>query len=175
MYRFRSIGCVAVCIVAVACDQGGGVQAEAEDLREAQKNVGNVTQELEADLAEAKAEIVRLQEKLALARQGITDEVLAERKELEQSLEEQRQNVRGEIKEAQREAREHNRDAELAARELEQTQPPARVEAEVRTEANVVEGSGNAVQVTERQELIPVKGTSVADAGVELEPAPPGQ
>jgi hypothetical protein len=165
MDRYRAIGFVATCIVALACDQQREVQQEAQDLREAKSKVGNVTAELQADLDKAKAEVVRLEEKLAMARQGVTDEVLSERKELQESLKEQEQKVKGDVQEAKREAQQHNQDTEQAARELEKTAPPARVEAKVSTETQVVERQRTPVQTTERQELIPVRGTSAADAG----------
>lgn len=150
----------------LACDQQRSeVQEETQELREAQKNVGEVTSQLQADLERAKAEVVRLEEKLAMARQGITDDVMAERKDLQQSLKEQQRDVQGEIKEAKQEAALHNRDTEQAAQQLEETQPPARVEAEVSTKTEVVEGARTPVETVERRELIPVKGTSVADAG----------
>ena len=170
MERYRAIGFVATCIAALACDQQREVQQEAQDLREAKNRVGNVTAELQADLDEAKAEVVRLEEKLAMARQGVTDEVLSERKELEESLKEQEREVKGEVQQAQREARLHNEDTAQAARQLEKTAPPARVEAKVSTETQVVERQRTPqVQTTERQELIPVRGTSVADAGTSSE------
>lgn len=169
MERYQAIGFVAACIGALACDQQREVQQEAQDLREAQGQVGNVTAELQEDLEKAKAEVVRLEEKLALARQGVTDEVLSERRELEKSLKEQEREVEGEIQEAKREAQKHNQDSVQAARELEKTAPPARVEAKVSTETQVVERQRTPVQTTERQELIPVKGTSTADAGADSE------
>lgn len=169
MFRYQAIGCVAACVAALACDQQREVQEEAQDLREAQKNVGGVTSELQAELERAKAEVARLEEKLAMARQGITDEVLSERKELQESLKEQEREVRGEVQEAKREAELHNRDTERATQELQQTQPPARVEAEVSTKTEVVERPRTPAQVTESQELIPVRGTSAPDAGEEPE------
>jgi hypothetical protein len=169
MDRYRAIGFVATCIAALACDQQREVQQEAQELREAKNKVGNVTAELQADLDRAKADVVRLEEKLAMARQGITDEVLAERKDLQDSLKEQERDVKGEVQEAKREAEQHNQDSVQAARELEKTAPPARVEAKVSTETQVVERQRTPVQTTERQELIPVKGTSTADAGTNVE------
>jgi chromosome segregation ATPase len=169
MDRYRAIGFVATCIAALACDQQREVQQEAQELREAQNRVGNVTAELQADLDRAKAEVVRLEEKLAMARQGITDEVLSERKELQESLKEQEREVTGEVQEAKREAQKHNEDSAQAARELEKTAPPAKVEAKVSTETQVVERTRTPVQTTERQELIPVRGTSAADAGTNAE------
>ena len=80
MDRYKAIGFVATCIAALACDRPREVQQEAQELREAQSNVGNVTAELQADLDKAKAEVARLEEKLTMARQGMTDEVLSERK-----------------------------------------------------------------------------------------------
>jgi chromosome segregation ATPase len=173
MERYRAIGFVATCIAALACDRPREVQQEAQELREAQGNVGNVTAELQADLDKAKAEVVRLEEKLAMARQGVTDEVLSERKELQDSLKEQEREVAGEVEEAKREALKHNEDSEQASRELEKTAPPARVEAKVTTETEVREGQARPVETTERQEIIPVRGTSIADAGTESDRADP--
>lgn len=151
MNGYRAIGCVAACIATLACDRQGEVQQESRDLREAQNEVGNVTAELESELDEAKAEVARLEEKLAMARQGVTDDVLSERKELKESLSEQKREVEGEIQEVKREARRLEQDTAQAARELERTALPAR-------------GEGT----TERHELIPVSGTST-DAGSDGE------
>lgn len=172
MYRYQAMGSVALCIAALACDRRTEVQQDSEDLNEAKRDVARVTQQLENELAEAKAEVARLEEKLVMARQGVTDEVLEERKELQESLQEQQRRVQGEINEAKREAQTLNRDTDVAAEQLEGTRVPERVETKVTTETEVVEGQPARVQQVERGEYIPVKGVSAADAGANVAPAP---
>lgn len=155
--------------LALACNSGATeVQQETQDLREAQTHVPKVTKELEADLEKAKAEVVRLEQKLALARQGVTDEVLAERKELQDSIQAQERKVQSEIDEARKQAAVHSQDTAKAAQQLEQTTPPARVEAEVQTTTTVVP-STTVTETTQREERIPVAGREVIDTG---EPTP---
>jgi hypothetical protein len=171
------VGCIAACLaVALACNTQREVEKQTQNLREAEANTGNVTKQLEAELAEAKGEVARLENKVTLARRGITDEVLAARKDLEQSLGEQQKRVEGEVKEAQSQAQQHNQDTQRAARELERTQPPARVESEVVTQTEVTPQTRQ-VETVERQEVIPVRGgpqktvTTSADAGSQVAPS----
>jgi LAS superfamily LD-carboxypeptidase LdcB len=178
MFNFCKAGAVATCLLlAAACKtEGSDVQQQTRELREAQNNSPKVAKDLEADLEKAKAEVVLLEKKLALARQGITDDVIAERKDLEQSLRAQDQKVRSEIDKAKRASEANSQDTAKAAQQLEQTKMPARVEAEVQSRSNVVP-SATKVETTERQELIPVTGrdtrTVNVDAGASApRPAP---
>jgi hypothetical protein len=172
------VGCAAACLAfALACNTQREVEKQTQNLREAEANTGNITKRLEAELAEAKGEVARLENKVALARRGITDEVLSARKDLEQSLGEQQKRVEGEVKEAQSQAQQHNQDTQKAVQELERTQPPARVESEVVTQTEVTPQSRQ-VETVERQELIPVRGgpqkrtvTTTADAGSQVAPS----
>lgn len=170
MHRFHAIVFATACAAALSCERRSDVQEETRDLREAQSNVGSETNRIEKELANAKAEVVRLEQKLALARQGITDDVLEERTELEQSLQSAQREVQGEINEARREAQAYDRHVEQAARELERTQPPARVESKVSTETEVTEQPRTQINTVERREVIPVRGTTttVLDAGAPL-------
>lgn len=123
----------------VACEQGeqgDKVQSELQDLEEAREKAPQVTRDLEQQLTEAKKEVARLEKKLALARQGITDEVLAERQELAEALEARGETVREDIGETREEASVYNEAAERAQRALQETQP-GQVEAEVRSGAEV--------------------------------------
>jgi chromosome segregation ATPase len=170
MHRFHAIVFATACAAALSCDRNSDVQEETRDLREAQSNVAREVTQIERDLGNAKAEVVRLEEKLALARQGITDDVLEERKELEQSLKSEQREVQGEINEARREAQALDQHVEQAARELERTQPPAHVESRVMTETEVTERPRTQVSTVERSEVIPVRGTTTTtvDAGASL-------
>lgn len=163
--------------VALACnrDHTTEVETQARDLREAQNRSPQVVKELETDLAKAKEEVVRLEQKLVLARQGITDEVVAERKELEESLKDQERRVQTEISEAKREAEQHNVDTVKAQQALQETNPPE-VAAEVNTETHVKPSATPPAQTTERQELIPVRGretTTTTETRTEPAPAAP--
>jgi len=142
-------------------------------LREAQSRSPEVAKNLEADVAKAKAEVVRLEEKLALARQGITDDVLKERKDLQQSLHNQERHVQTEVSEAKREAEQHNEDTRKATEALQGTEP-ARVQAQVRTETQVTPAPATPVQTTEREEIIRVRGqdNTTTDAGADNQRAP---
>jgi hypothetical protein len=178
MYRDlnkRAIGMVLVLGLACQGRSTTEVEQEAKDLREAQSRSPEVAKSLETDLAQAKAEVARLEQKLALARQGITDDVMNERKELEQSLQQQERRVQNEINEAKREAQQHNQDTQKATQALEGSKPPARVEAEVTTQTRVTPAPPTAAPVeTERQELIRVRGrtTTTGDAGADDQRAP---
>jgi phage-related tail protein len=162
--------------LALACQRGekSDVEQQTKELREAQSRSPEVAKNLEADLAKAKAEVVRLEQKLALARQGVTDDVLNERKDLEQSLQNQERHVQSEINEAKREAAQHNQDTLKATQALQGTQPP-QVRAEVKTETRVTPAPAPSVQTTERQELIPVRGQdkTTLDAGANGQRVPP--
>jgi hypothetical protein len=122
-----------------ACERGGQedkVQSELQDLEEAREKAPQVTRDLEQQLAEAKKEVVRLEKKLALARQGITEEVIAERQQLGEALEARGESVREDIGQTREQATEFNEASERARKALQETQP-GQVEAEVRSGAEV--------------------------------------
>ncbi len=145
--------------IATSCEKDDP-QDQLEDLQEARENSPEVAQDLEQELEQAKAEVLRLEKKLALARQGVTDEVIEERAELQQALAEERQEVREEIGEAQEEAQQHNATANQARRALTETQPPARVEAEVSSDSAVVPARGEA-RTSRTAHTIPLEKTEV--------------
>jgi len=152
----------------LACQDRGksDVEEQAKELRAAQSHSPEVAKDIEGQLAKAKAEVVRLEQKLALARQGVTDDVLKERKDLQQALQNQEHRVQGEINEAKREAAQHNEDATKAAQALRDTQP-AQVQAKVNTETQVTPAPAAPPRTTEHDEVIRVRGqdSTTADAG----------
>jgi chromosome segregation ATPase len=159
MIRHFGFACVAASLgLTLACNKGSEIEAETRDLAEAQNNTGNVAKDLEARLQEAKAEVIELEKKLALARQGITDDVLRERTELQGALDSQRREVQEEVTEARREAQVLNKDSDRATQQLQQTQPPAEVDTRLTTETDVKQGTQQQVESPARNELIPVRG-----------------
>jgi hypothetical protein len=156
----------------VACQDRGksDVERQQKQLSEAQSRAPQVAKDTEAQLAKAKAEVARLEQKLALARQGITDDVLNKRKELQQALEEQQHRVQGDVDQAKREAAQHNEDTMKATQALQATKPP-RVQTKVNTETRVTPAPTTPPQTTEREEVIRVRGQAV-DAGAGDEGAP---
>src|SRR4051812_40956417 len=129
MKRWALMGAVSAgFVLALACaDEQTEVQRQTRELQEAQKNVGKVTGELEKELADTKANVARLEQKVAMARQGLTDDVLENQKELTEALKAQEAKVQAEVGEAQREAQIHSRDSEAALRQLSQTAPATEV------------------------------------------------
>jgi chromosome segregation ATPase len=111
--------------LAGACDAENEVQRQTRELQAAQKDVGKETKRLEEELGRAQADVARLDQKLSLARQGLTDEVLENQKQLEEALKAQDEKVRDELNHAQREAQNHTRQTEAALKQLGQTPPPA--------------------------------------------------
>lgn len=126
MKPWARIGMLTACVaLAFGCDTQTEVQRQTRDLQEAQKNVAKETQDLEAQLERAKADVIRLEQKVALARQGLTDDVLENQKELQQALQAQEKRVAEEVGEAKREAQIHSRDTEAALKQLGQAPAPA--------------------------------------------------
>jgi len=154
---------VASIVWMAACEQQTEVQRQTHDLQEAQKEVAKVTQQLESDLATSRAEVARLEQKLAMARQGLTDDVLENQKELQEALRAQEQNVNTEIGQAQREAEIHRRDTEAALKAL--AQSPAAPE-----QPNAAPPAAEPVDGIDRERVVPVKGGP--DAPLDL-PANP--
>jgi hypothetical protein len=153
---------LAASLSVLGCNKGANVEKEVEDLREAQQNSPNVEKQLQDQLANAKSEVVRLEEKAALAKQGVTDEVVEERQELKEALKKQENEVREEVKEAQGAAAAHNQDSQKAVQHLEKSQPTQRVEARVKTETTSVP-TGSKVEVTREQQQIPIENSKLTD------------
>jgi hypothetical protein len=144
-----------------ACEQQTEVQRETRDLQEAQKDVGKVTQQLESDLAKSREDVARLEQKVAMARQGLTDDVLQNQKELQKALQAQEHNVKTEIGQAQHEAEIHRRDTEAALKTLaESAAAPEQLNA----------APPAPVENVDRDQVVPVKGGP--DAPVDM-PANP--
>ncbi len=142
------------------------VQEAVEDLKEARRESPEVANDLQRQLDEAKAEVARLEEKLALAQRGVTDDVRAERQELKGALKEEEQEVREEVKEAQRAARNLNQNTQQAEQLLERTQPPESVRTEVNTRTEVVPGEQE-VEVNREQKNIPIDSARATERKTE--------
>ena len=169
MIRYWGFACLAASLgLGLACNKGSNIESETRDLVEAQKNSVNVAKDHEERMQKAKAEVVELEKKLALAREGITDDVLMERTELQGALDDKRREVQKDINEARREAQVLNKDTDRATQHLQQTQPPAQVDTRLKTETDVVRGAQQQVESPPRNEIVPVRG------GPEQEPAPGG-
>jgi hypothetical protein len=158
--------------LALACEQQTEVQRQTLDLQEAQKNVAKTTQELESQLAKAQADVARLEQKLALARQGLTDDVLENQKELTEALQAQEHKVEAELGQAKREAQIHTRDSEAALKQLGQTAPPA---AATTPAVDPAQAGPAPVDNPDRSELVPVKGgpDPRPEGTVDIQPGTP--
>ena len=169
-------------LLILGCErQANEVGAEIEDLKEARQNTQAEVQRLSEELEEAKQDVVQLEEKLALARRGLTDDVLQERAELAEALKEQGKEVKEEVAEAQGAAQEHSKHTGQAEQMLQETQPPKKVEAKVRSESEVVPDTSRIRSGSEEERVVisKVKGvdededaTITEDAGTPepLEP-----
>lgn len=148
----------------LGCDrQRDEVGAEIEDLKQARQNTQAEVERLTQDLEEAKQDVVRLEEKLALARRGLTDDVLQERKELSSALKEQGKAVEEEVAEAQGAAQQHSKHAGRAEQMLQETQPPKRVEGQVQSQSEVVPDTNRIRSGTEEERVIISKVRGVDD------------
>lgn len=154
---------VVLALGTTACDRdeggAGDVESELQDLQEAREQAPQVTQDLQQQLQEAKAEVVRLEEELALAQQGITDEVLEEREDLAEALAAQQQDVRQEIGETREEAQRYNQISDQARQALQETQGAA-VEARVDVDTQVTEQPGE-IESQRVETTIPLETTEV--------------
>lgn len=147
------LGCVlGFGLLAAACERNRDVKVEVEDLQEARGRTGEVVQDLEQRLEEAKAEVIRLEEKLALARQGVTDEVIEKRQDLQEALKSQEAQVRNEVSEAQKEAKEYNSQSAAARKQLEETQP-GQAQAKIRTESIITPTPVDVEMQSERESI----------------------
>jgi len=126
------------------------VRREMADLQEAKQRAPEVAKDLQQQLEQAKGKVVRLEEELAMAKQGVTREVVKEREELKQALNKQGKQVNEEIQEAEQASRAHTQDAEQASKRLQETQAQNQVKAEVRTETTVVPNAQQPEVTTQR-------------------------
>lgn len=177
-YRWAQSSALGVCSVCaalvMACDHDTEVQRQTRELEQAQKEVPEVTGQLEKDLARARGDVARLEGKLELARQGLTDDVIENQRELEQALKDQQQQVRNELGEAQREAEIHDRDTATALKQLQQTGAVASAPAPAEpAPANAAPAAPTgASDPVHPNEVVRVHGED-ADAGAEHEMTPP--
>jgi hypothetical protein len=179
MKAWARISTLTACVaLAFGCDQQTEVQRQTHDLQEAQKNVAQVTQELEGELERAKADVIRLEQKVALARQGLTDDVLENQKELQAALQAQERRVSDELGEAKREAQIHSRDTEAALKQLGQAPAPAEQPAaaapaeDMPLEPPPAAPAPPAASDAPREDLVPVRGSDT-ETTPEPDPAAP--
>jgi hypothetical protein len=168
MKAWARISTLTACVaLAFGCDQQTEVQRQTHDLQEAQKNVAQVTQELEGELERAKADVIRLEQKVALARQGLTDDVLENQKELQAALQAQERRVSDELGQAKREAQIHSRDTEAALKQLGQAPAPAEQPAAAAPAENMPleppppSPAPPAASDAPREDLVPVRGSDM--------------
>jgi gas vesicle protein len=173
MFHELKLGAIiAMASTALACHRSSEVEQQAQELREAQARSPQVAKEIESELAKARERVVQLEQKLALAQQGITDEVLSERKDLQQALKRQEQHVKDEFNQAQREAEQHDQDATKAQQALEATKPPA-LATHVDTPNEVIAVQSAPVQTKDSQDIQPVSGRDEATPALPSSPVPP--
>jgi len=166
-----------VALSSSGCERKNDVNKEVQELKEAQQQSPEVAQELKKELEQKKTEVVRLEEKLALAERGTTDDVARERGELKSAVQQQEQKVREEIKQAQAAAQVQSASAEQARQQLEATKPPGRVEAEVNTQRKIIPNETQIEMQQERQQ-VPVETQRMVErrsAGQVEQPAEPAQ
>jgi TolA-binding protein len=172
MKSWALMGITTACFtLTLACDQQTEVQRQTHELQEAQKNVGKVAKEIESQLADARADVARLENKLELARQGLTDDVLENQRELTQALRAQEDKVRSELGEAKREAQIHSRDTEAALKQLGQ----ASATAEPPPPVDPAQPAQAPLEGPDHDDLVPVKGgpDPRADGDFDIEPGTP--
>jgi len=182
MKAWARIGTLTACVaLAFGCDEKTEVQRQTHDLQEAQKNVAQVTQELEGELERAKADVIRLEQKVALARQGLTDDVLENQKELQVALQAQERRVSDELGQAKREAQIHSRDTEAALKQLGQQPAPDEAAAaapvdSIPSDTPPAAPAAPATSEPPREDLVPVRGSdteTTPDPNQPPQAAPP--
>ena len=147
------------------------VKRQMEDLQEAKQRAPEVANDLQKQVEQEKGKLAQLEEDLVLARQGVTREVIEERKELKAALERQGKQVNEEVVEAEQASRTHSKEAEQASQRLQETEQPGTVETKVRTETQVQPNEQKQEVSTER-EVTPIERTRVIDRGAEEQPQP---
>lgn len=153
----------------LGCERRDELKSEMKDLQEAQHNAPEKAQQLQKDLDSAKAQVANLEQKLALAKQGVTDDVVREREDLKRAVKDDEKHVDQQVREAQGAANTHNTDVQKAEKALEQTQPAGRVETQVKTETQVVPNEKRTEVVHERQ-TVPVERTRVVEEQQQQQP-----
>ena len=153
-------GLLAAALV-VGCDKSD-VNKEVDQLKQAQQESPKVADELQKDLDNKKAEVVQLQEKVALAKQGVTDDVIKEKNDVKEAMKNEEQQVREKIAEAQGAAKAHNDQGENAARQLEQTENAQQVKAQVKTETTVVP-SETKTEIKTEEHQVPVENSRMVE------------
>jgi len=153
------------------CDQKTQVNREIEDLKKAQQDSPEEARKIEHDLNEAKKEVVRLEEKAALAKQGVTDQVLKEQEDVKKALGKQQQEVKEDVAEAQNEAQNLNKNVTSAQRELDKVQSAKRVQAKVETQTQVMPGATK-VEVEKQQTQVPIEQNRLVER-TNTQPAGP--
>lgn len=162
---------LAAALLVCGCNQKNEVQKEIQDLKSAEQNSPQEAAELEKQLQQAKGEVVNLEEKLALAKQGVTDDVLKEREDLKKALSEKGQEVKEEINEAQGKAQALNNDTERAQAELQRVQTAQRVQTNLKTETRVVP-SEQATQVETQAQQVPIEQNKLVERPAQQNAAP---
>ena len=154
-------GLLAAALV-VGCDKSSDVNKEVDELKQAQNESPKVAGDLQQELDNKKAEVVQLQEKVALAKQGVTDEVIKEKEDVKEAMKNEEQEVREKIAEAQGAAKAHSDQGENAARQLQQTENAQQVKAHVKTETTVVP-SQTKTEVKTEEHQVPVENSRVVE------------
>jgi len=162
----KEMACLLVLgLAAIGCERGDKVEKEVKELEQAQQESPKVAGDLNQQLEQAKAEVVRLEEKLALAKQGVTDDVVKERNDVKEALKNREEHVTEQVKEAEATAQAHSAEAERARQQLEKTPPAQKVKAEVKTETHALPATQatQEVDVTKEQQVIPVERSHVVE------------
>lgn len=159
-HGIASIGLIALALA--GCNQKDDVREEVKDLQRAQQEAPQKAQQLQQDLDQAKAHVAQLEQKLTMAKQGVTDDVLRQREDLKRAVKDDDKRVQNEVREAQGAAKMHNADVNKAQKELDQTQPAQRVETDVKTDTRVVPNQ-NKNEVVKDQKQVPVETTHIVE------------
>ena len=133
---------------------------EAEDLEEAMKADNEARlEDLRASVDDSKSKLARLQEKMARAKSGATEEVLEEREDLREAMRAQMNAVQRQIRQSVKAAREYNEMNDQATKLLQESAPPnvrAKVEVDVETMPPKIDVGANEHEATIRYETNPV-------------------
>lgn len=139
-----TFGAASFVVAAIGCvDSTGGSSGEVEgsriaeetaDLKEAVENRdGRDVDELKTSVEETKEKLASLREQLARAHEGLSDEIMKERRELQAAMRQQMEQVKRKLAEAENAARRYNRLNDEAIELLAETAPPnVKAEVEVR-------------------------------------------
>lgn len=98
------------------------LENEIQDVREARERSGQVVQQLESEIEATRERLQELERRLALAREGITEEVIKERKELQSALEDKSEKVNRKAAQAEEESSELGAVSDEAVRQLDATE-----------------------------------------------------